>query len=135
MTNKDKYKQAFSVMATSNNFNLEVEKMKKIHKQHQFKTLVASIAACVILVGSSTYAYAADIGGIQRTLQLWIHGDQTEVTIQFNGKGSYNMNYTDHDGTIKQQRGGGVSFAPDGTEIPATQEELLEQLTSPVVRY
>ena len=32
MTNKDKYKQAFSVLHTSEDFTMEVEKMTKIYK-------------------------------------------------------------------------------------------------------
>lgn len=135
MTNKEKYKQAFSAIHASDDFSLEVEKMERTNKQHKFKTMIASVAACVILVGSATAAYAADVGGIQRTIQLWIHGDQTEATIQFDGNGSYSMDYTDSEGNVKHQGGGGVSFAADGTEIPASEEELMEQLTAPDVQY
>jgi hypothetical protein len=135
MTNKEKYKQAFSAIHASDNFSLEVEKMERTKKQHKFKAIVAAVAACVMLVGGATAAYAADVGGIQRTIQLWIHGDQTEVTIQFDGNGNYSMDYTDEQGNVKHQGGGGVSFAPDGTELPASEEELMEQLTAPDVRY
>ena len=135
MTNKEKYKQAFSAIHASDDFSLEVEKMERTNKQHKFKTMIASVAACVILVGSATAAYAADVGGIQRTIQLWIHGDQTEATIQFDGNGSYSMDYTDSEENVKHQGGGGVSFAADGTEIPASEEELMEQLTAPDVQY
>jgi hypothetical protein len=135
MTNKEKYKLAFSAIRDSDNFSLEVEKMEKTNKQHKYKAIAAAVAACVMLVGSATVAYAADVGGIQRTIQLWIHGDQTEATIQFDGNGSYSMDYTDEQGNLKHQGGGGVSFAADGTEIPASEEELMEQLTAPDVRY
>lgn len=135
MTNKEKYKQAFSAIHASDDFSLEVETMERTNKQHKFKTIIASVAACVMIVGSATAAYAADVGGIQRIIQLWIHGDQTEATIKFDGNGSYSMDYTDGEGNVKQQAGGGVSFAPDGTEIPASEEELMKQLTAPDVRY
>lgn len=135
MTNKEKYKQVFSAIQASDNFSLEVEKMERTNKKHKFKAIVAAVAACVMLVGSATVAYAADVGGIQRTIQLWIHGDQTEATIQFDGNGNYSMDYTDKQGNVKHQGGGGVSFAPDGTEIPASEEDLMEQLTAPDVRY
>lgn len=135
MTNKEKYKQAFSVIHATGEICLEVEKMKKMNKQHRFKTMVASVAACVVLAGSTTIVYAADINGIQRTIQLWMQGEQTEVTIQLDGNGSYNMNYTDSAGNRKQQGGGGVAFAPDGTEIPLSDEQLLEHLTAPDVEY
>ena len=135
MTNKEKYKQAFSAIHASDNFSLEVEKMERTSKQHKFKAMVASVAACVMIVGSATVAYAADVGGIQRTLQIWIHGDQTEATIQFNGNGSYSMDYTDSEGNAVQQGGGGVAFNFDGSERPLTEEELLDHLDDPDVRY
>lgn len=135
MTNKEKYKQAFSAIHASNDFSLEVEKMERTNKWRKFKTMIASVAACVLIVGGATAAYAADVGGIQRTVQLWIHGDQTEATIQFDGKGSYSMNYTDGEGNVEYRGGGGVAFAPDGTEIPASEEDLMAELTAPEVEY
>ena len=135
MTNNEKYKQAFSAIHASDDFSLEVEKMERTNKQHKFKALIVAIVACVMIVGSATAAYAADVGGIQRTIQLWIHGDQTEATVQFDGNGNYSMDYTDGTGNVKHQSGGGVAFAPDGTEIPASEEELMEQLTAPDVEY
>ncbi len=135
MTNNEKYKQAFSAIHASNDFSLEVEKMERTNKQHKFKTLIVAVVVCVMIVGSATAAYAADVGGIQRTIQLWIHGDQTEATVQFDGDGSYSMEYTDSEGNVIEQGGGGVAFAPDGTEIPASEEELMEQLTAPDVEY
>lgn len=135
MTNKEKYKQAFSAIHTSNNFSLEVKKMKRTNRHYIFKALVASVAACVLIVGSATAAYAANLGGIQRIMQLWIYGDQTEVTIQFAGDGSYNMEYSDKEGDFKQQGGGGITFMPDGTELPASEEDLIKHLTAPDVEY
>lgn len=135
MTNKEKYKQAFSAIHASDDFSLEVDKMEKINKKHKFKTLIASAAACALIAGSATVAYAADVGEIQRTIQLWIHGDQTEATIQFDGNGNYSMDYTNGEGAVEHRGGGGVTIAPDGTEKPASEEELMEQLTAPDVRY
>ncbi|MCI2058677.1 MAG: hypothetical protein LKJ80_05670 [Oscillibacter sp.] len=135
MTNREKYKQAFSAIHASDHFCLEVNQVEKTMRHHRFKTMVAVIAACVMLVGGATAAYAADVGGIQRTIQLWIHGEQTEATIEFDGKGNYSMDYTDDEGNVKHQSGGGVAFAPDGTEIPVSKEDLMEELTAPDVRY
>jgi hypothetical protein len=135
MTNKEKYKQAFSAIHASDSFSLEVEKMGRTNRQHKFKTMIASVAACVVIVGCATAAYAADIGGIQRTIQLWIHGDQTEATIQFDGNGSYSMDYTDGEGNVKHQGGSGVASGDDGNTRPLTEEELMEQLTAPDVQY
>lgn len=135
MTNKEKYKQAFSAIHASDNFSLEAEKVEKTSKRYKFKTRIALVAACVLFAGSATAAYAADIGGIQRTIQLWIHGDQTEVSIQFDGNGNYSMDYTDGEGNVKHQGGGGVSIADDGTETPLSEEEIMEEMTAPDVEY
>ena len=73
MTNKEKYKQAFSVLHTSDNFILEVEKMASINRKHQMRTLVASLIVCLIIMTGGGTAYAMDIGGIQYKVQMWIY--------------------------------------------------------------
>lgn len=135
MTNREKYKQAFSAIHSSDKFSLEVRRMTNISKKKRLNQIVAVIAVCVLLVAGSTVAYAANLGGIQRTIQLWIQGDQTEVTIDFNTDGSYNMEYLDSEGKAIQQGGGGVAFNDDGSERPLTEEELLDHLNAPDVRY
>lgn len=135
MTNKEKYKQAFSTMHISDEFSVEVKKMITTNKKLKLNRLVASIAVCILIVGSATVAYATDFCGIQRTLQLWIHGEQTNVTIQFDGNGNYDMNYMDDEGNSKHQGGGGVAFDVFGNERPLTEEELMEEITAPDVIY
>ncbi|MEG0875370.1 MAG: hypothetical protein RSH79_08700 [Clostridiales bacterium] len=135
MTNKEKYKQAFSAIHISDEFSLEVKNMKTTNNKPKLKPLVACIAACVMILGCASAAYAADVGGIQRTIQLWIHGDQTNVAIQFDGKGNYSMEYLDDKGENKHQGGGGIAIEEDGTERPLTQDELLEDITAPDVHY
>ncbi|GAU79687.1 hypothetical protein [Fusibacter sp. 3D3] len=135
MTNREKYKQAFSAVHISDSFYLEVKKMTNTSRKQKINPLVACIAACVLLVGGSTVAYAADLGGIQRTIQLWIQGDQTEVIIDFNADGSYGMAYSDSEGNEIQQGGGGVAFNSDGSERPLTEDEILDHLDDPDVRY
>lgn len=135
MTNKEKYKQAFSAMHISDEFSLEVKKMTNTKNKPKINRLVAGITACVLIAGNATVAYATDFCGIQRTLQLWIHGDQTDVTIQFDGNGNYNMDYVDDEGDSKHQGGGGIAIEDDGTERPLTDDELLEEITAPDVHY
>ena len=135
MTNKEKYKQAFSAIHTSDGFSLEVEIMERTAKHHKFKMIAAVAAACVMLVGSATAAYAADVGGIQRTVQIWFNGDQTMATVEFDGNGNYVMEHTGGEGDVQYQGGGGVAYAPDGTEIPLTEEDLMAQITAPNVEY
>ena len=135
MTNKEKYKQAFSTMHISDEFSLEVKKMTTTNKKPKLNRLVASIAACVLIVGSATVAYATDFCGIQRTLQLWIHGEQSNVTIRFDGNGNYDMDYINDEGNSEHQGGGGVAFDVVGNERPLTEEELMEEITAPDVFY
>lgn len=134
MTNHEKYKKAFSALQTSKRSFQEVENMAKLQKRTKIKTAAAVIACCIILGGTGT-AYAANVGGIQRTIQLWIHGDQTTATLDFSDDGTYSMEYYDEDGNLKQSDGGGVAINPDGTQRPLTAEELMEEMDSPEVEY
>lgn len=135
MTNKEKYKQAFSALHVTKEINLEVEKMTDRSGKQKITRMVAGFAAFVLLLGGSVTAYAADVGGIRRTIQLWIHGDQTEVTIDYNSDGSYQMEYLDRYGNTNQQAGGGVALEPDGSQRPLTEAELRESFDAPDVIY
>ena len=87
-------------------------------------------AALVLALGS--VAYASDLGGIQRTVQLWLNGEMTDATLTVN-EGSYTLRYPDKDGTEHEMGGGGIAIEDDGTERPLTEEELFEQLNEPEV--
>ena len=131
MTNHEKYKQAFSCVKPRDGFLQEVTQMENKKKHFHLNKVAAAVVACVMVLGSAQVAYAHNAGNIQRILQLWIHGDQTQVTVEFDGQGSYDMEYTDAEGNIQQQSGGGVAFDSNGSERPLTEEELLEELMSP----
>lgn len=135
MTNKEKYKEAFSAVHISDEFSLEVNKMAITSKKIKLNKLVAAVAACVLIVGSATAAYATDFGGIQRTLQLWFQGEQTDVTVEFDGNGNYEMDYVDEEGNENHQGGGGVALDNDGNERPLTEKELMEKINLPDVEY
>ncbi len=135
MTNKEKYKQAFSVLRSSDDLILEVEKMMTIKKRTAIKAAAVLISACLLAAGGSSIAYAKDLGGIQRTIQLWIEGDLTDVTFEYNPAGSYEASYLGKDGTIYEFSGGGIAYENDGTERPLTESELMEELNAPDVRY
>ena len=135
MTNKEKYKQVFSVLHASDISEGEVKYMAKLKKQQKMKLAAAAIAVCVIVGGTGT-AYAANVGGIQRTIQLWMHGDQTSATLDLNtDDGSYSLEYKDTDGNTVTQGGGGVAFDADGNERPLTEDEIMEELNAPDVEY
>lgn len=138
MTNKEKYKQAFSVLQTSGDFSMEVEKMAMRQKHHKVKTIAAAVAACIVLVGGAGTAYAANLGGIQRTIQLWINGDQTNATLEINNDGNsstYTIKTPDENGNSTEITGGGVAMDGDGVERPLTEDEIMEQINQPDVEY
>ena len=79
---------------------------------------------------SVTGAYAADIGGIQRTIQIWIHGDLTDAILRVDEEeGTYSL--TDGKGNVVEE-GGGVAIEADGTERPLTSEEIAEDMENQV---
>lgn len=135
MTNKEKYKQAFSVLHTSEDLKKEMENMVILQKKHKVNMAIAAAIVCLIFAGGTSTAYAANVGGIQRVIQLWIHGDQTDATLEFKNDGSYEMSYEDEKGNMLEMGGGGVAIGADGSERPLTQEELLEHMNAPEVTY
>ena len=134
MTNKEKYKQTFDTLSASVNFSLEVDKMSILNRKHKLKTLAAAVAACLIVTVGTGTAYASDLGGIQRKVQLWIHGDQTDAQFVVED-GSYTLDYEDENGEAVHRGGGGVAIEDDGTERSLTEEELMEEINSPEVEY
>lgn len=112
------------------------EKIVPIRKSWRRNSLriAAAVAVMILLLGSGTIAYAMDIGGIQRLVQIWIHGDQTTATMTVEN-GTYTLNYKDKDGKMKERSGGGVAINEDGSERPLTEEELVEEINQPEVIY
>lgn len=128
MSNREQYKKAFSVLQASGDFTLGDEKMAVLKKKAMLRTFAAAACACLVIVGSSRIAYAANVGGIQRTIQLWMYGEQTDVTIDFDGSGNYSMEYTDADGNTRELGGGGFAVDADGTKRALTEDELIWHL-------
>lgn len=135
MTNKEKYKQAFSVLRPSGKISLEVEEMMMRSRKTRIRTAAAAAAICLVLAGGSSAAYAANVGGIQRTIQLWIDGDQTDVEFEYHEDGTYHLFYPEDDGSLQESSGGGVAIDDNGNERPLSESELIEELNSPEVEY
>ena len=109
----------------------------KTHRSHRkaLRALRPLIAAAAVMAGCGV-CYANNVGGIQRTLQIWTHGQMTtaEVTITTdNNQTGYEMSYMGADGKTVEVGGGGVAYNKDGSERPLTAEELQEDLNSPEV--
>lgn len=140
MDEKQRFKKAFDTLHAPDGFEERMEKrMNNMnHKStRRFRPAVAAAIIAVLLVGGTT-AYAANLGGIQRTVQVWLHGDQTEAVLTYDvqgdngqsaqtGIGTYTL--TDKDGKVIQS-GGGVVGNGDGTTRPATADELQEALNN-----
>ena len=106
----------------------------KTTKHFPARRLIGLCAAVILILAMATAAYAADVGGIQRRVQLWIHGDQTDAVLDIRD-GQYTATYEDSEGNPRQFGGGGVTFEPDGSERPLTEEEILAHLNRPEVEY
>ena len=133
MTNKEKYQRTFSVLHASDEFRMEVNPMKQKTRKAMSR-LVAVCAAVILVIGMSAVAYAADVGGIQRTIQIWLHGEQTDAVLEIQN-GQYSLGYEDAEGNSHEIHGGGVAFDDDGQERPLTDEEIMEHLNAPEVEY
>lgn len=64
MTNREKYKQAFSVLHASDPIILEEKTMEKRNLKFHLRPALAAAMAAALLVGGMGAAYAADVGGI-----------------------------------------------------------------------
>ena len=136
MTNKERYQRTFSALHTSAQCVKEVDTMTKTRKIRPVRVL-ALVAAIVLLLGLATVAYAADVGHIQRAVQLWFHGDQTDAVLEIE-QGEYTeytATYTDEEGNTHEVEGGGAAFDIFGRPVALTEEEILEHINSPQVEY
>lgn len=88
------------------------------------------LAACLVFTLAVT-AYAADIGGIRRIINLWIQGEQTTVTLDVQ-EGNYTVTAEDGSPIIS---GGGVVMEADGSTRPVTEEEILTHLDQPDLHH
>ncbi len=132
MTDRDRYKQAFSALHSSGQFALEVEEMEQIRRKHRKNMAVAAAVACAVAIGAGGTVYAADIGGIQQKLSMWFYGTQREVDVTENGEngyGGYTFRYT-QDGETKEISGGGVSIDEDGNETWLSLDEVAAGLNN-----
>lgn len=135
MTEKERFQRAFAPLHASPDTMTEVMKMTEQKTKRPALRRAATIglaAALVLALGS--VAYASDLGGIQRTVQLWLNGEMTDAVMTID-QGHYTIDYSDKDGTEHEMGGGGIAIEDDGTERALTEEEILEHLNAPEVVY
>lgn len=105
--------------------------MQKQKNSIAFKKITGYILAACFVFTLAVTAYAADIGGIRRIIQIWLYGEQSTAVLNVQD-GQYTV--TDQEGSFLMG-GGGVAFEPDGSERPLTEAEILEHLDHPEVAY
>ena len=133
MIDKKQYQRTFGVLHASGDFLKEDITMQST-KHFPMRRIVFLCAAVILIFSMATVCYAKDVGGIRRTIELWIHGDQTTAVMDIQN-GEYTITYEDGEGNTHERGGGGVAFNPDGSERPLTEEELMEHLNMPEVEY
>lgn len=138
MTERDRYKKVFDTVSSFGMEPLEEGRLMTKRRKHFYLNRAAAAAAVLLIAGSTGVAYAANVGGIQRTVQLWIHGDQTDATLVIEteeGYAEYSVTYQLQDGSTESFSGGGIAYEADGSERPLTEEEILQELSMPTVEY
>lgn len=82
MTEKEKFQRAFAPLHASPDTLTEVMKMteRKTKRPALRRAATLGLAAALVLALGSV-AYASDLGGIQRTVQLWLNGEMTDATL------------------------------------------------------
>ena len=133
MINKEQYQRTFGVLHASGDFLKEDITMQST-KHFRVRRIVFLCAAVILIFSMASVCYAADVGGIRRTIQLWIHGDQTSAIMDIQN-GQYTMTYEDAEEKAHERSGGDVAIEADGSERPLTEEELMEHLNEPEVEY
>lgn len=132
MIDKEQYQRTFGVLHASELILKEETEMKTKHVP--IRKALTLCAAVLLMLSLTAVCYGADVGGIRRTVQIWIHGDQTTAVMDIQD-GQYTLSYEDADGNLHERGGGGVALGPFGQERPLTEEELLAHLNQPEVSY
>lgn len=134
MTDKEKFQKTFEKLHASPDLLMEVldmtEDEKVIHmKKRGIPKIAVAALTLALVISTGSVAYAKDLWGIQRIVQIWMHGDCTNAVLT-EDNGTYTLEYTDEDGELVHQSGGGVSVSQDGIERPLTAEEFLDDINN-----
>lgn len=136
MTNHERYKQAFSALHASDDISLEGKPMKKAHVKFCMKPVFAVCLCALLVIGGASAAYAADLGGIQETIRVWLRGKQVEAEVTYDphasGAEGYAFTVSKEDGSTDTFGAGGVAIEGDGRERPLTPEEVADGFATQV---
>ena len=85
MTEKERFQRAFAPLHASPDTMTEVMKMTERKTKRPALRRAATIGlAAALMLALGSVAYASDLGGIQRTVQLWLNGEMTDATLTVN---------------------------------------------------
>ena len=95
-----------------------------------FSSTLDHLPPCLLSTLAVT-AYAKDVGGIQRVVQVWLYGNQTTAILNIRD----NQYVLTNEAGSPILNGGGVAIDPDGSERPLTESEIIEHLNRPDLVY
>ena len=131
MTNAERITRATDLICPSPEMDIlgyVEEKTLRSNRRRPLRVAATACASLALVVLLGAVAYAADLGGIRHPVNVWLHGDMTEVTIQQVGDGQLEVTYP-----AGSTRGtGGMAYDPDGTARGVTMEEVIDQLLTDV---
>ncbi len=136
MTNKERYRRAFSTLHASYPVSWEEKTMEKTNRHFKMRPALAAGLAAVLLVGCAGAAYAANVGGIQQTVRMWLGGQSVEAQVEDHSTqdvGAYTFTVPGPDGQSVTRSVGGTAIAPDGARRPMSAQELAEDFATEVV--
>lgn len=90
----------------------------------------AVLGAVLVIAGSTGVAYAADLGGIRTTVNVWLHGEQKELEAVPDGSGGYEFYENGSDEPIGG--GGGIWYDENGVEHEASAQDVADNMKPPV---
>lgn len=90
----------------------------------------AALGAALVIAGSTGVAYAADLGGIRTTVNVWLHGEQKELEAVPDGSGGYEFYENGSDEPIGG--GGGIWYDENGVEHEASAQDVADNMKPPV---
>lgn len=134
MTDKEKFQKTFKKLHASPDLLTEVlnmteEKKVILMKKRSVPRIAVAALTLALVIGMGSVAYAKDFFGIQRIVQIWMHGDCTDAVLTVDN-GTYTLDYTDENGESVHQSAGGVAINQDGTQRPLTEEEFLDDINN-----
>lgn len=113
---------------------VDVEKIMKENRRETgmnfWQKHAAALGAALVIAGSTGVAYAADLGGIRTTVNVWLHGEQKELEAVPDGSGGYEFYENGSDEPIGG--GGGIWYDENGVEHAASAQEVADNMKPPV---